>query len=164
MSSHAAEAIMFFHRPEHPLPSMPPIFTQAATPSVPTIQQPAGLKLTLNGVPHVSSPNDNNGIGAVRIPLYQTTNQPSPKRHLIPSPSASAASMHRREFDNAGWAEEQEDIEMKNAGYSSPAAPRLVVADPSRGLSGSRWNPANENVRAASAGSSEVWKNPRNPA
>lgn len=160
MGSHTAEAIMFFHRPEHPLPSMAPTVTQAAILPAPTIQQPSGLKSTLNSVPRVSSPEDNN---SVRIPLWQTTNQPSPNRRLNPSPAASTASMHRREVTNAGRAGEQEDVEMENAGYSSPAAPRLVVTNPYKGLSSSRWNPANENDGTVSAGSSQVWKDPRNP-
>lgn len=156
MGSHTAEANMFFHRPEHPLPSMPPT-AQATTPSAPDTQQSGGLKSMLNSVPYVSS-SDSNNTEAVRIPLYQTTNQPSPKRHLNPSPSFVTASMYRGESNNASQAEGQEDIEMGNSDYSSPAAPRLVVPGSSKGLSSSRWNPANENVKTVSAGSSEVRK------
>ncbi|KAI1111559.1 hypothetical protein F5Y14DRAFT_307620 [Nemania sp. NC0429] len=162
MGSHTAEAIMFFHRPEHPLPSVPPTSTQAATHSVPTIQQPGSLKPTLNSAPHVSSPNYNSSTGAVKTPLYQ----PSPTRHVIASPPVAAASMNRGELNNVvERAEEQGDIQMENADYSSLAAAGLVATGPSKGLSGSRWNPANDlTIRAPSACSSQTSLKPGSDA
>lgn len=165
VGSHMAEADMFFHHPEPPRPSMPPTVTQTLTPSIPIVQlqRPGGQASSLGSVAYPSNSISQNGRGALGMPLYQTTNQlPSKERHDAAQPT-STASNKRTVFPYANKAEEQEDIEMGDADSLPAAAPKPKTTNHSKGLAGSIWNPANENDRSYSTGSSQVRSEFENP-
>ncbi|TRX91761.1 hypothetical protein FHL15_007314 [Xylaria flabelliformis] len=87
-------------------------------------------------------------------PLDQRTNQVLPKAPLDTTQPASAVAFQHKE--HAQQIEEQEDIKMGDSDYPSSPAPKPTTTNLSKGLSGSMWNPANENARADSTHSSQV--------
>ncbi|KAI0187690.1 hypothetical protein EV127DRAFT_471706 [Xylaria flabelliformis] len=149
---HTAGADQFFHRPRPSPP--PPTNPQAISCPVPKTWQPDGQTPGLNDVPYFSNPPNNNGTITSGMPLDQRTNQALPKAPMnITRPAAAVTFQHR---EHAQQIEEQEDIKMGDSDYPLSPAPKPTATNLSKGLSGSMWNPANENARANSTHSSQV--------
>ncbi|KAI0866720.1 hypothetical protein F4860DRAFT_508220 [Xylaria cubensis] len=145
-------ADQFFHRP-HPSPP-PPINPQTIPCPVPKTWQPDGQTPALNDIPYLSNPSNNNGTVSYGMPLDQRTNQALPKAPMNTTRPASAVVFQHRE--HAQQIEEQEDIKMGDSDYPLSPAPKPTTTNLSKGLSGSMWNPANENARADFTHSSQV--------
>ncbi|KAH8157711.1 hypothetical protein CIB48_g10534 [Xylaria polymorpha] len=99
--------------------------------------------------------------GTFRTPLHQKTNQDLPEAVPKATSSTPTVTLQGMELLHAQRTEEQEDIEMGEADYPLPEAPKPTTANPRKGLSSSMWNPANENGRASSVGSSQASFKPR---
>ncbi|KAI1124985.1 hypothetical protein F5Y10DRAFT_268525 [Nemania abortiva] len=163
ISSHAAEADMFFPRPQASLPPIPPPSTQTSTDAITNTRQPSGQVSIRSFVPYTSNSDNINGVGALRLPLNQTTNQLSTKVHhdTIPS-SFMITATQESEPARTTRVEDKEDIQMGGVNYPSATTLKPRTTNHSRGLAGSMWNPANENATLYSADSNQARNEPDN--
>ncbi|KAI0097655.1 hypothetical protein GGR51DRAFT_577942 [Nemania sp. FL0031] len=146
-------ADMFFHLPPSSLPLVSSTSAQSSTVPVPSAPQPS----IQARVPHSQNLDSKNDTGAFRIPLYQTTNQlsPGPRQNATLSTSIDTNQRVRA-------LEENGDIQMGGVDYPLTATSQpKATTNHSKGLAGSRWNPANENAKIYSTGSSEASLKPR---
>ncbi|KAI0434000.1 hypothetical protein F5Y09DRAFT_338117 [Xylaria sp. FL1042] len=148
------EADAFFHHQQRPLPSpAPPTFTQTQTPSAPIIQQSDDQQLRLSNMLKNSSLVDKAGSSTSVVPWHRKTDQSSPEAYLDAVLSTSATPMPQDKPSHTEQIEEQEDIEMESADYSSTLASKSTTTNTKKGLAASIWNPANINARTDSVGS-----------
>ncbi|KAJ2978457.1 hypothetical protein NUW58_g7490 [Xylaria curta] len=146
MGSHAVEADTFFFHRQHPLPSPLSAPTQATIRSTQTVQQHDGQQSKLNTPSNFAIPPHEGGVGAFRMPLHQTASHPL---------SVPASPIQCKEFFHFQQAE-QEDTEMEDAHYPLAAGPNLATANHLKGLSSSKWNPANEHLWTEAADNNQA--------